>query len=762
MKTNSKKNIVELPEYLRWRIEGPFDSSYSLALVNRNLAFGVEKCGHDVSLYSTEGPGDFDPNPEFLRTHPHERHLWEKNIGKKNDTFDVVSRYLYPPRVTEMNGTLNILHCYGWEETVFPKDWCKQFNKHLDAVFTASPFVKKTLIDSGVTIPVFVSGHGVDHWRAVQAAPFHIEAKKFRFLHISSCFPRKGVDVMLKAYGQAFTDQDDVSLIIKTFPNPHNEVHEWLRQAKGERTDFPHVIIIEEDFSPETLKGLMETCDALVAPSRGEGFGLPNAEAMLSGLSVITTNWSGQTMFCTPETAWLVDYSLSPAKTHFNLPDSFWAEPDEQDLSRTMKEVYAAPEQERQKRNTAALTLLKYYTWENVAKLIDSQLRSYISTPPCHQPRVGWVSTWNTRCGIAAYSEHLLKYFPAEVSILAPKTLDHFKDDESVIRCWEMNEQDPLNELEQTIAEQKIETLVIQFNFGFWDLKLFSDFLIRMKKRGLILTVCLHATETSPLTPHKKLKYILPGLLLTDRILVHSLNDVNRLKKLGLSHNVTLLPHGIVPVTNSEPLEVNPWLVATYGFFLPHKGLEQAIRAIALLREKGLPVRLRMVNAEYPAAISTECIQSALQLITTLKLNDFVELHTEFLPDKQSMALLQEASLVLFPYQATSESSSAAVRSGLSSGRPVVVTPIPIFDDVSPAVHKLDGIVPEAIAQGLESFLQSVASGDPAFLKAEEDASNWRNTHGFDCIAERLYGILSACFRDAQLCKMVIPSATAQ
>ena len=252
MKTNSKKNIVELPEYLRWRIEGPFDSSYSLALVNRNLAFGVEKCGHDVSLYSTEGPGDFDPNPEFLRTHPHERHLWEKNIGKKNDTFDVVSRYLYPPRVTEMNGTLNILHCYGWEETVFPKDWCKQFNKHLDAVFTASPFVKKTLIDSGVTIPVFVSGHGVDHWRAVQAAPFHIEAKKFRFLHISSCFPRKGVDVMLKAYGQAFTDQDDVSLIIKTFPNPHNEVHEWLRQAKGERTDFPHVIIIEEDFSPET------------------------------------------------------------------------------------------------------------------------------------------------------------------------------------------------------------------------------------------------------------------------------------------------------------------------------------------------------------------------------------------------------------------------------------------------------------------------------------------------------------------------------
>ena len=32
------------------------------------------------------------------------------------------------------------------------------------------------------------------------------------------------------------------------------------------------------------LKALMQPCNALVAPSRGEGFGLPIAEAMLSGL----------------------------------------------------------------------------------------------------------------------------------------------------------------------------------------------------------------------------------------------------------------------------------------------------------------------------------------------------------------------------------------------------------------------------------------------------------------------------------------------
>jgi len=52
-----------LPAKQSWRIEGPYDSSYSLALVNREIARALQGLSHDVALHSTEGPGDFTPNP---------------------------------------------------------------------------------------------------------------------------------------------------------------------------------------------------------------------------------------------------------------------------------------------------------------------------------------------------------------------------------------------------------------------------------------------------------------------------------------------------------------------------------------------------------------------------------------------------------------------------------------------------------------------------------------------------------------------------
>ena len=54
-----------LPEKLTWRLEGPFDSSYSLALLNREIALALDALGHNVALHSTEGPGDFEPTHSF-------------------------------------------------------------------------------------------------------------------------------------------------------------------------------------------------------------------------------------------------------------------------------------------------------------------------------------------------------------------------------------------------------------------------------------------------------------------------------------------------------------------------------------------------------------------------------------------------------------------------------------------------------------------------------------------------------------------------
>lgn len=226
----------QLPEQIKWRIEGPFDSTYSLALLNRETARALDGLGHQVMLHSTEGPGDFLPSEEFLRSHPDLELFYARSQTVSIAESDVTSRNLYPPRVSDMNCRFNLLHHYAWEESGFPDEWANNFNEHLQGITCLSQHVRKVLVDSGVKIPMSVSGCGVDHWlRVPQGTKYELACKKFRFLHVSSCFPRKGADVLLKAYGRAFTKHDDVTLVIKTFKNPHNEIHRWIDEIK---TDF--------------------------------------------------------------------------------------------------------------------------------------------------------------------------------------------------------------------------------------------------------------------------------------------------------------------------------------------------------------------------------------------------------------------------------------------------------------------------------------------------------------------------------------------
>ena len=737
---------VILPERLTWRIEGPFDSSYSLALLNREVALALEELGHEVVLHSTEGPGDFAPNESFLRAHPALARLHRKAALISPEAADVTSRNLYPPRVEDMTCRLNFLHNFGWEESGFPQEWVTRFNANLQGITCVSRYVQKIMVDHGVTVPLMTVGNGVDHCARFEADPtFRVKARDFRFLHVSSCFPRKGADVLLKAYGKAFSAADPVTLVIKTFPNPHNEIRQWLASAQKTTPYYPDVLLIEEDLSDAQLKALYQQCHALVAPSRAEGFGLPMAEAMLCDLPVITTGWSGQVDFCTPETAWLIDFTFAPAETHFGLFNSVWAEPDTEHLAQLMREVYALPpEIRRQKSDAGRQRLMQNFKWTDVAGRLVTAARSgsVLSAPPT--PRIGWVSTWNTPCGIAAYSAHLVGNLPAEVTILAPGEVSA-ADRLNVLRCWEVGEADPLDRLWQTIEERGIDSVVIQFNYGFFNFAHFSRFLTRLADSGKGVVLMMHATADPLHVPEKRLVQLAEAFARCQRVLVHSPNDLNRLKAIGLVDNVAIFPHGVVdyPVIPRVPTAAL-FTIASYGFFLPHKGLLELIEAMALLVAEGRAVCLQMINAAYPIPESAALIDSARKMVEQRGLAHAVQMVTDFLPDAESLARLSEADLIVFPYQETGESSSAAVRYGLATGRAVAVTPLAIFDDVSRAVFRLPGTSPAEIASGIGQLIDDMASNDQEIANKQVEADRWRDAHCYSRLGSRLYGILVA------------------
>ena len=242
---------------------------------------------------------------------------------------DVVIRQMYPPRVIDTPGGITCEY-FGWEESRIPESMVEDFNRYLDGVGVMSDFVRDVLRDSGVDIPIRVVGNGVEHPdpTATVDAPELADLRPFTFLHISSAFPRKGVDVLLESFFAAFDGRDDVSLILKTFPNPHNHVAEILARLQSAHPNPPDVRWIDRDLDDREIEGLYNLADCYVHPARGEGFGLPVAEAMAAGVPVISVAYSGLADFVSEETAVTIPFTLEPAQTHFDLADSVWAEPD--------------------------------------------------------------------------------------------------------------------------------------------------------------------------------------------------------------------------------------------------------------------------------------------------------------------------------------------------------------------------------------------------------------------------------------------------
>ncbi|QWD02522.1 glycosyltransferase [Polynucleobacter paneuropaeus] len=733
---------------IKWLIEGPFATSYSLAILNRELANALNDQGIDVALFTRKGLSDEVIDSLSLSSLPQAKVFYEKSTHINHSTASVVSRNHFPPIVNDMTCHIKMLHCYAWEETSFPIEWTKEFNSNLSGIAVSSKHTFNVLQNNGISVPMIISGNGVDHWEHVVAdSPSQLLSdgtKSFKFLHVSSFFPRKGPDVLLEAYGRSFTGDDDVILVIKTFPNPHNRIHEQLMQMREKFSNYPSVLVIERDFTDGEMKALYSQCDVLVAPSCAEGFGLPLAEAMLSGLPVITTGWSGQMDFCNEENSWLVDYKFEQANTHFQLIPSAWAACDVDGLGSAMQLSFnTSPEIRKNMAAKGRELLLKDFTWESVAKRLKRFYRTCLSNHEFGRPKIGWVTTWNTKCGIATYSQHILDCFlDKPVIFSANNDKEIISEGIKSIGCWQTTDEDDLFDLSNRLKKNSIDILVIQFNFNFFSPEKLGKFILRELSLGIKIVIDLHSTEDPPYAPLKQIMDYIPYFSCADKLIVHTVADLNRMKNLGVVDNVVLIPHGIMKINEANSRFEKVPTIATYGFCFPHKGLLEIIDAVSLLRDQGRHVFLRMINAEYPTETSKELVKNIRNRILELDLGDQVTFDSRFLSDNESLDYLHRSDLLVFPYKPVTESSSGAVRYGLSIQKPILASDTEIFDEFGRAIWRVaDGSSP-ALAERIWDVLNLVRTNSNQYQEKMAESRKWCNQHYYPDIAYKIENML--------------------
>jgi glycosyltransferase involved in cell wall biosynthesis len=758
IKSNSDINRI------KYQFEGPFDSSYSLAILNREMASSMnKKYTGAVSLFSTEGGGDFKPNQEFIKNMEDVISMNEKS--KKAIRSDVLLRNLYPPRVNDMRGLINMMNSYGWEESSFPKEYIDNFNKHLDALPVMSKYVQKVMKDNGLVIPAPVVGVGIDHMLDIESKKFGLKSKKsFNFLHISSCFPRKGVDVLLEAYCASFTSEDDVCLVIKTFPNPHNDIEEQIIKKQIENEKCPEIELINFDLEDGYIVGLYESCDCLVAPSRGEGYGMPMAEAMLFNMPVITTGYSGQVDFCTDETSWLIDYTFEKAQTHMGLFNSYWANPKVENLSILMKNMINIPLDEKLKKTIKAKqNILENHKWEDCTNRLNNIVKDIENKNADEEkanPKIGWVTTWNSKCGIATYSKFLIDEFSDEVGVsifanILPQSqlIDSFQE-LNVQRVWKDGGETDLSNLFNSIVNSKIDTLVIQFNFGFFNLYALENLIKKLDKRNIKIIIEFHSVADVNKEDFKaSLSWIKDSLSKIEKLLVHNIDDLNILKTFGLVENVTLFPHGVMESNIDDKIISNKkrelglekkFVIASYGFLLPQKGIKELIEAFSIINKQNKDTHLLLINAIYPADKSVIYAKECNSLIYNLELIDHVTMINEFLSDNESLLYLQCSDLIVMPYKETKESASGAARYALSSKKPLLCTPQYIFKDIEDLVHFTKDENVESIAS---SILVLIKDKEKLNLKLETQ-NRWIKEHSWFNMNIKLNNIINNIPKD--------------
>ncbi|MBV9784116.1 MAG: hypothetical protein JO264_09885, partial [Acidisphaera sp.] len=212
-------------------------------------------------------------------------------------------------------------------------------------------------------------------------------------------------------------------------------------------------------------------------------------------------------------------------------------------------------------------------------------------------------------------------------------------------------------------------------------------------------------------------------------------------KSFGLVSNVALFPQGAPPgIAPRSPRPLTPGeapLIGCYGFFLPNKGIGQLIESVAILRRRWPGARLRLVNAEYDAPESAAEIAACRAVAQACGL-DAVEWVTDFLPQERSLALLSECDVVALPYRASTEASSAALRTALGGGAPVMVTPLALFDEAGDACARCGGTDAAAIADGLDGLLADRARR----VQTQAAAQQWLADRAWSLIARRMQGML--------------------
>ncbi len=328
-----------------------------------------------------------------------------------------------------------------------------------------------------------------------------------------------------------------------------------------------------------------------------------------------------------------------------------------------------------------------------VGKIIPRHF--YQFDQPKISPKIAFITSYPPReCGIATYSKDL-------IDSLKMKFGESFKP---VICALETDSQQPMyteevsyilntdhefsfkNLLAELNQDQKIELVVVQHEFGFFE-KNKESFLDVLKHLNKPVATVFHTVLPKPseaLREHVRTICNASAMMI---VMTLSAKDI-LVKYYGIFEGkINVIPHGthLVPHTNPNELKSKykvpgRKILATFGLLSSGKSIETTLNALPKAIIKHPDLLFLIIGKTHPSIIKQEGEKYRdllKQKIKTLDLENHVKLINDFLPTPTLLEYLQLTDIYLFTSNDPNQAVSGTFSYAVASGCPVISTPIP-------------------------------------------------------------------------------------
>jgi len=364
--------------------------NHSWSVVGWGIANALIKQGHEVHLFSTDGVQHL---PNNLRSHivGFTEENQPKVFGRLPDKeYDCQVSYTamknFPIFLGNGNQNRFGIWCYEWfGNNILPMGFAKHY-KFCDWLCSPSNFVKNEIfIKNGIPeSAIQVIPHGINTDQYQQDTKIILPTKKkFKLLaNIAQNHIRKNIPGLLDAYGKAFTNNDDVCLILKAKDKPvvapfEVSLNDCLKTFNQKYPKHAEVKIFSE-FLPD-ISALYRSVDAIYTMSYGEGFYFPGLEGLAAGKLSIAPDHGGHVDFLNNQNALLVKSvpeRANPKSMYWEpKPDAMWYKPDIDSAVSQLRHAFQNYESINQVVESQREYIFDTYNWTTITSQITNLCR---------------------------------------------------------------------------------------------------------------------------------------------------------------------------------------------------------------------------------------------------------------------------------------------------------------------------------------------------------------------------------------------------